>query len=57
MVEAIPNPREKRMHFEEDSFLTKLIQLRISIEESGGDELIEDTHGYGRKQGEKNVVE
>lgn len=46
VVEAIPNPGEKGMHFEEDSLLTKLIQLRISVEKSSGNELIEDAHGY-----------
>lgn len=57
VIEAIPNPGEKRVHSEKDPLLTKLIQLGVSIKKSGGDELVEDTHGYGWKQGKKDIVE
>lgn len=45
------------MHFEEDALLAELVQLRIAVEKSGGDELVEDAHDEWGKNCEKDVVE
>ena len=42
VVEAIADPRPEVVRLEEDALLTELIQLRISIEQSCIDKLIED---------------
>lgn len=45
------------MHFEEDAFLTELVQLWIAVEKASGDELIEDAHGQWGKEGKEDIVE
>lgn len=45
------------MHLEEDALLAELVELRVAVEEAGGDKLVEDAHDEGRKDGEKDVVE
>ena len=57
MVEAIGDPRPERMHFEEDSFLAKLVELRIAVKKASGDELVENAHDKWRKDSEKDIVE
>ena len=57
MVEAIEDPGKEGMHFEEDAFLAELVELRVAVEEAGGDELVKDAHDQGGKDGEENVVE
>lgn len=57
MVEPIEDPGPERMHFEEHTFLSKLVQLWITIEKAGGDELIKYPNHNGREDGEEHVVE
>ena len=57
MVEAIEDPGKERVHLEEDPFLPQLVELRVSVEESGGNELVEDTHDKRRKDCEEDVIE
>lgn len=45
------------MHFEEDAFLTKLIELWIAVEEAGRNELVEYSHHKRWEYGEENIVE
>ena len=56
MVEAIEDPGEEGVHFEEHAFLAEAIELRVAVEEPGGDELVEDSHYDGGKDGEEDVV-
>ena len=57
VVEAVENPREECVHSEENALLPELVELRVTIEETSRDELIEDTHRDRRRYGEKNVVQ
>lgn len=57
MVETIQDPREERMHLEEDPFLAKLVELGIAVEEASRNELVENSHHKGWEDGEENVVE
>jgi hypothetical protein len=57
MVEAVSNPGPKGVHFEENAFLAKLVELGVAIKEAGGDELVEDSHGDRGEEGEDDVVE
>ena len=57
VVEAVEDPGEERVHFEKDTLLAELIELRVAVEEAGRDELIEDAEDEGGKDGEENVVE
>lgn len=57
VVEAVANPGPEGVHFEEDAFLAELIKLRVSVEETSGDELVEDAHGEGGEDGEEDVIE
>ena len=57
MVEAVKNPCEECVHSEKNAFLAKLVELRVAIEETSRNELIEDTHCDRRCYGEKNVVQ
>ena len=56
MVETVQDPGPKGMHFEEDAFLTELVQLWIAVEETGGDELVEDAHDEWGKEGKEDIV-
>ena len=44
------------MHLKEDAFLAKLIELRVAIQETSGDELVENTHDQWGKEGKKDIV-
>ena len=57
MEEAVDDPADKGVVSEKDVLLPKSIELRISVEESRRDELIEDAHGEGRRHGEEDIVE
>ena len=57
MVEAIEDPGEKGVHFEEDTLLAELVELRVAVEKASGDELVEDAEDEGGKDGEEDVVE
>ena len=57
MIEAIRDPGPERVHLEEDALLAELVQLRVAVEEAGGDKLVKDAHDEGRKDGKKDVVE
>jgi hypothetical protein len=48
VVESVAHPREERVHAEEGALLAKKVELRITVEKSGRDELVKDTHGEGR---------
>lgn len=43
------------MHSEECSFLAKLVELRVSVEQASGDELVEDSYREWRKKCEEDV--
>lgn len=57
VVEAVEHPGEEGVHLEKDAFLAELVELRVSIEEAGRDELVEDAHHEGGKDGKEDVVE
>ena len=48
MVESIAHPREERVHAEEGALLAEKVELRITVEKSGRNELVKDSHGEGR---------
>jgi hypothetical protein len=56
VVEAIENPTEEGVHFEEDAFLAQLVKLGITIEKAGGDELVENSHRHGWCDSEQHIV-
>ena len=49
MVKAVENPRPEAVHAEKHTFLTELVQLRIPIEQAGGDELVKDSQHKWRQ--------
>lgn len=57
MIEAIQYPGEERMRLEEDTFLTKLVELRVAIEQTRRDVLIKDTEYERWQDREDDVVE
>lgn len=57
MVKSVGDPGPKTVFLEKHSFLTELVELGISIEKTGRDVLIANTHGERRQHGEKDVVE
>ena len=57
MVETVENPGEEGVHFEEYAFLAEPVELRVSIQEAGGDELVEDTHNKRWEHSEEDIVE
>ena len=44
MVKSVENPGKEGMHAEEGAFLAELVQLWVAVEETCGDELVEDAH-------------
>ena len=56
MIERIADPQPKGRLREELVPLPELVQLRVAIQESRGDELIEDTDDERREDGEDDVV-
>lgn len=57
MVEAIEDPGEEGVHLEEDALLPELVELRVAVQQAGRDELVEDAHDEGGKDGEEDVIE
>ena len=57
MEKSIQNPGPEAVFLEEHTFLAQLVQLGISVEQPSGNVLIEDSHGKGREDSEKHVVE
>ena len=57
MVEAVDDPREEGMHAKEGTGLTEPVELWISVQQAGADELVEDAHGQRWEDGEEDVVE
>ena len=57
MVEGIADPKPECRLREELVPLPELVQLRVAIQESRGDELIEDTNDERREDGEDDVVQ
>ena len=57
VVEAVADPGEEGVHAEEGALLAEAVELRVAIEEAGGDKLVEDAHDQGRKDGEEDIVE
>lgn len=57
MVERICNPEPECSLREEFVFLTQDIELRITVQKSGRDELIENTDDEGRQYSKDNIVE
>lgn len=57
MVEAVGDPRDKRVHLEEDTPLRELVQLGVSVEEACGNELIEYAQDERRHHRKDDVVE
>lgn len=45
------------MHFEKGPLLSKLIELWVTVEETGRDELVKNPHHDRGKKGEEDVVE
>lgn len=56
MVEPIKDPGPKRMHLEEDTFLSELVQLRVTIEQASRNELVENPYHNGWEDGKEYVV-
>ena len=56
VVEGIADPVEERHGREEVVLLPELVQLRVSVEHSGRDELVEDTDNEGWEDREDDVV-
>ena len=56
MIESVGNPHPERCLGKESIFLTEHVQLRISVQDAGGDELIEYTDHKGWQDSEGNVV-
>ena len=57
MIERIHNPLPESCLSKEEVLLAEDVELRVTIEDTGGDELIEDTDDKGRKDGEKHIVQ
>lgn len=57
MVKTIGDPSPEVSNSEEYTLLAELIELGISIQQSGGDELIHDAERKWRKNGEDDVEE
>ena len=57
VIEGIADPVEERDRGEKVILLSQLIQLRIPIEHSRRDELVEDTNDEWRENGEDHIVE
>ena len=57
VVEAVEDPGEEGVHFEEHSSLAKLVKLGVAVEEARRNELVENTHDEGREDGEEDIVE
>lgn len=57
MVDRGNNPREERAHLEECILLPYLVQLRVSVQQTCRDELVEDAHDEGWQDREDDVVE
>ncbi len=57
MVEAVQNPCKEGMHFEENTALAELVELRIAIKEPGRYELVKYAHDEWGKDCEKNIVQ
>lgn len=55
--ESIQNPSPKAVLLEEDASLAQLVQLWIAVEQSGGDELVKDSHREWRQNSEEHVIE
>jgi len=57
MIKAIDDPGPKGAYVEEFTALSLYIELGISIEQAGANELIKDADCERRKNGEDDVVE
>ena len=57
MIERIHNPLPKGCLGKEEVLLAEDVELRVTIEDAGRDELIENTDDEGRKDGKKDVVQ
>ena len=57
MIERVHNPLPESCLSKEEVLLAEDVELRVTIEDTGGDELIEDTDEKGRKDGEEYVVQ
>ena len=57
MVQRIRNPEPESGLCEEHILLAQDVELRIPIQDSGGDELVKDTDNERRQDGENDVIE
>lgn len=57
VVEAIGNPAPEGMHLEENTLLTELVELWVTVEQACADELIENTEDEGRQNRKEDVIE
>jgi hypothetical protein len=57
MVDSVRCPHPERLWREEVVLLSKPIELRVPVQHSGADELIEDADDERREEGEDDVVE
>lgn len=57
MEEPIQDPGPEAVFLEEETLLAQLVQLRIPVQQSGGNVLVEDSHGKWRQHGKEHVVE
>lgn len=57
MIKRIGDPKPERCAGEEDVLLAEHIELGIPIQDSGRNELVENSDNERRKDSEQNIVE
>lgn len=57
MEEPVQNPRPEAVLLEKDTFLALLVKLRVAVQQSSRDVLVEDAYGKWRHNSEEHVVE
>ena len=57
MVQSVADPQPELCPREERILLSKHVELRVAVEDSCGDELVENTDDKRRKDGEEDIVQ
>ena len=57
VVQCVANPQPELRPREERVALAKHVELWVPVEDTGGDELVEDTDNERREDGEHDVIE
>lgn len=57
MIEAVRDPGEEGVHLEEDTTLRELVELRVAVQEAGGDKLIKDAEDERWEDCKEDIVE